>query len=38
VQAGVVAEAFLQAKDEPNYKKWVAIRKGEAARAGMREP
>jgi hypothetical protein len=34
-QAGIVAEAYLQAKDEVNYQKWVKIRKAEAARAGM---
>jgi hypothetical protein len=38
VHAGFVAEAYLQAKDEANYKKWVAIRKSEAARAGMPDP
>ncbi len=35
VQAGVVAAAFLQAKDEANYQKWKAIERQEAARAGI---
>jgi len=35
VQAGLVAAAYLQAKDETNYKKWKEIEKQEAARAGM---
>ena len=36
VQAGFVAAAYLQAKDEVNYKKWKKIEKEEAARAGIR--
>ena len=35
VQASLVAAAYLQANDEPNYKKWKAIEKEEAANAGM---
>lgn len=35
VQAGIVAAAYLQAKDEVNYKKWKAIEKEEAKLAGM---
>jgi hypothetical protein len=35
VHAGLVAAAYLQAKDEENYKKWKEIEKQEAARAGM---
>jgi hypothetical protein len=35
VQAGLVAAAYLQAKDEVNYNKWKAIEKEEAKNAGM---
>ncbi len=35
VHAGMVAAAYLQAKDEPNYKKWKDIEKQEAINAGM---
>lgn len=35
VYAGMVVAAFLQAKDEPNYRKWQAIEKGDCAGAGM---
>lgn len=35
VHAGLVAAAFLQAKDEENYKKWKAIEKQEARNVGM---
>ena len=35
VAAGMVSAAFLQAKDEENYKKWKAIEKDEAKRAGV---
>lgn len=35
VQAGMVVAAFLQAKDEPNVRKWQAIEKVDCARAGM---
>ncbi|WP_264529667.1 hypothetical protein [Flavobacterium sp. N502540] len=35
VQAGMVAAAYLQAKDEVNYNKWKAIEKEEAKNAGM---
>jgi len=33
--AGMVAAAYLQAKDEENYKKWKEIEKQEAKRAGI---
>lgn len=35
IHAGLVAAAFLQAKDEENYRKWKAIEKEEAKKAGM---
>jgi hypothetical protein len=35
VQAGMVCAAYLQAKDEENYKKWKAIEKKEAKAVGM---
>jgi len=35
VQAGMVATAYLQAKDEPNYNKWQKIEKEAAIAAGM---
>jgi len=35
VQAGLVAAAYLQANDEPNFKKWKEIEKAEARRAGI---
>ncbi len=35
VHAGLVAAAYLQAKDERNYKKWKEIEAAEAARAGL---
>jgi len=35
VQAGLVSAAFLQAEDEPNYRKWKRIEEREARRAGM---
>lgn len=35
VQAGIVKAAFLQAKDEGNYKKWMATEKADCAAAGM---
>ena len=35
VQAGLVAAAYLQAKDQENYNKWKAIEKEEAKNAGM---
>ncbi len=35
VAAEMVKAAYLQAKDEENYKKWKAIEKGEAKRAGV---
>lgn len=35
VQAGMVAAAFLQAKDEENYKKWKKIEEEEAKNVGL---
>lgn len=35
VQAGMVAAAFLQAKDEPNYREWKATEKANCRRAGV---
>ena len=35
VHAGLVAAAYLQAKDEANYQKWKSIETSEAQRAGM---
>lgn len=35
IHAGLVAAAYLQAKDEVNYKKWKDIEKDEANNAGM---
>ncbi len=35
VQAGMVAAAFLQAKDEPNFNKWKAVEKADCGRAGL---
>ncbi|HKQ48545.1 MAG TPA: hypothetical protein VJZ71_10780 [Phycisphaerae bacterium] len=35
VHAGLVAAAYLQAQDESNYRKWKAIEKQEATRAGV---
>ena len=35
VHAGIVAAAYLQAQDEPNYKKWKDIEREEAKNAGM---
>lgn len=35
VQAGIVAAAFLQAKDEENYKKWKKVEKEEAKKVGL---
>jgi len=35
VHAGLVAAAYLQAKDEANYKKWKEIERQEGIRAGM---
>lgn len=37
VQAGLVAQAFLQAKDEPNYVKWQAVEGADCARAGIQK-
>lgn len=38
VNAGLVAAAYLQAKDEPNYIKWKGIEAQEASRAGISAP
>jgi len=38
VHAGIVAAAFLQAKDERNYQKWKEIEKRERQRAGLQNP
>ena len=35
VQADLVAAAYLQAKDEANYRKWKAISREENSRAGV---
>lgn len=35
VAAGFVSAAYLQAKDEENYKKWKAIETTEGKRAGI---
>ena len=35
IHAGLVSAAFLQAKDEVNYKKWKEIEGGDCARAEM---
>lgn len=35
VHAGIVAAAFLQAKDEAGYTKWKGIEKADCKRAGM---
>jgi hypothetical protein len=35
IHAGLVAAAYLQAKDEANYQKWKAIERQEGARAGV---
>lgn len=34
-QASMVATAYLQANDEPNYKRWKEIERGDCARAGI---
>jgi hypothetical protein len=38
VHAGLVAAAYLQAKDEANYSKWKEIEKHDAKAAGMTLP
>jgi len=38
VHAGLVAAAYLQAKDEVNYKKWKEIEKTDAEAAGISAP
>jgi hypothetical protein len=35
VQAGFVASAYVQAKDEPNYQAWSGIRNNECRAAGI---
>lgn len=35
VQAGLVAAAYLQAKDESNYNKWQSIKKSDCRAAGI---
>jgi hypothetical protein len=35
VQAGIVAAAYLQAKDDVNYNKWKEIEKGIGKKLGM---
>jgi hypothetical protein len=35
LQAGIISAAFLQAKDEENYKKWKNIEKQEAKNVGI---
>jgi len=35
VQAGFVASAYIQAKDEPNYQAWSGIRSNECRAAGI---
>lgn len=35
VAAGMVVAAYLQAKDEANYKKWLAVEKEDCSAAGL---
>ena len=35
VRAGLVAEGYLQAQDQKNYRKWKAIQKRDCASAGI---
>lgn len=35
VQAGLVAAAYLQAEDEPNYNRWKAIEEEDCEAAGV---
>jgi len=35
VQAGLVAAAYLQAQDEPNYQQWKQTEKADCAKAGI---
>jgi len=35
VQAGFVASAYIQAKDEPNYEEWQRIRHDDCKAAGL---
>jgi hypothetical protein len=36
VHAGIVAAAYLQAKDETNYRSWKSREEGDCRRAGLR--
>ncbi len=38
VHAGLVAAAYIQAKDEPNYQRWKAIEKSDCREAGVEQP
>jgi hypothetical protein len=38
MHAGLAAASFLQAKDEPNYRKWKQIESADCAAAGMPVP
>lgn len=38
VHAGIVAAAYIQAKDEPNYIHWKAVEKSDCRLAGLRMP
>ena len=35
VHAGLVAAAYIQAKDEPNYQRWKGIEEADCRAAGM---
>lgn len=35
VHAGLVAAAYLQAKDEANYRKWKSVESSDCVRAGL---
>ena len=35
IQAGFVASAYIQTKDEPNYQAWSSIRSSECKAAGI---
>jgi hypothetical protein len=35
IQAGFVASAYIQVKDEPNYQAWTGIRNNDCAAAGL---
>jgi hypothetical protein len=38
VRAGLVAEGYLQAKDQSNYAKWKRIQKSDCDAAGLKMP